>query len=77
MMPMPCGYHYLQKTALPKMLFAAKKLKFPNADLSMYIVHVSTNPLFLTMTLSVHTITDNCFHWKNREKKSSNFGSYD
>ena len=39
MMPMPCGYHYLQKTALPRMALAVKKLKFPNADLSMYIAH--------------------------------------
>ena len=37
MMPMPCGYHYLQKTALPRKALAAKKLKFQNADLSIYI----------------------------------------
>ena len=78
MMPMPCGYHYLQKTALPRIALAAKKLKFQNADLSiytlLYIVHVSTNPLLLTMTLWEVTITDNCCHWKKTRKK---MGSYD
>ena len=66
-----CRKLHCQEKPWPPKNSSFKMLIFPYTLL--YIVHVSTNPLLLTMTLWEVTITDNCCHWKNRKK----LGSYD
>ena len=61
-----CRKLHCQEKPWPPKNSSFKMLIFPYTLL--YIVHVSTNPLLLTMTLWEVTITDNCCHWKNRKK---------
>ena len=69
-----CRKLHCQEWPWPSKSSSFQMLIFP---CTLYIVHVSNNPLLLTMTLFVHTITNNCFHGEKTKKKSSFFCSCD
>ena len=69
-----CRKLHCQEWPWPSKSSSFQMLIFP---CTLYIVHVSNNPLLLTMTLFVHTITNNCFHGEKTKKNHQFFCSCD